>query len=68
MIFLRQGGASWEKFVQLVLILVRQKHLKRGVERKMVFIAVQAVLGGSKPPAVDGSMVENTALALQRLR
>ena len=48
------------KFVRLVRIFVRQKLLRRDVGRNMVLIAVEAVPGGSKSPASDGSMRTST--------
>ena len=60
MTFLQQGGASWLRFVQLVLILVRHKLLRRVVGRNMVLIAVGTVPAGSKPPAADDSMRTST--------
>ena len=60
--FLQKGGASWLKFVRLVLSLVSSSrlHEKRG-GGKMALIIVETVPTGIKPPAVDDNMRTSTS-------
>ena len=53
--FLQEGGASWLKFVRLVLFLVLLPRVLEGGSRgKMGFTAVENVPAGSKPPVTVG--------------
>ena len=60
MIFLKQGGASWLKFVWPALILVSQMIQERGSRRKVALIVVAAMPMGSKLPASDVSIRTST--------
>ena len=48
--FVQQGGASWLKFVQPVLLLVSPRLQERGGGGKITLIVVEAVMASSKPP------------------
>ena len=53
--FIQEGGASWLKFILLVLFLVLSPRVQKGGSRgKMVLIATEAVPAGSKPLAAVG--------------